>query len=210
MKKVLIYGDSNVWGDNFITGKRIPDDKQWVNILQGKLGNEFLLLQEGLPGRLAGNEENEKKFKNGKDTFISTFRTNAPVDIVIISLGTNDLQLKYNKNSNMIIDDLIWYSDSIKKCYEDLDDRKKYFVNEQLPKIIYILPFNFDYKKNASVIFDENKEIERQKIIQYFLKNKSNNTIYFNDIDLFNDGIHLNYDGHRKLAEKMFEVLKNE
>ena len=37
MKKVLIYGDSNVWGDNFITGVRIPDDKQWPIILQKKL-----------------------------------------------------------------------------------------------------------------------------------------------------------------------------
>ena len=54
MKKVLIYGDSNVWGDNFITGIRIPDDKQWVNILQEKVKDNYILLQEGLPGRLAG------------------------------------------------------------------------------------------------------------------------------------------------------------
>ena len=58
-----------------------------------------------MPGRLAGNEE-IKKYKNGKDTFISIFKTNAPVDTVIISLGTNDLQLKYNKASEKIISDL--------------------------------------------------------------------------------------------------------
>ena len=63
MKKILIYGDSNVWGDNFLTGQRIPDDKQWVNILRNKLGNNYILFQEGLPGRLAGNEEKEKIFK---------------------------------------------------------------------------------------------------------------------------------------------------
>lgn len=90
MKKVLIYGDSNVWGDNFITRKRIPDDSQWANILQKRLGSDFQVLQEGLPGRIAGEEEMEKPYKNGKTTFLSTFRTCSPVDYVIISLGTND------------------------------------------------------------------------------------------------------------------------
>ena len=44
MKKVLIYGDSNVWGDNFLTGERISDDKQWVKILQNKLKKEYILI----------------------------------------------------------------------------------------------------------------------------------------------------------------------
>ena len=208
MKKILIYGDSNVWGDNFLTSQRIPDDKQWVNILRNKLGNNYILFQEGLPGRLAGNEEKEKIFKNGKDTFISIFRTNAPVDMLIISLGTNDLQLKYNKDSNMIIKDLLWYKETIENMYEDLDDKKKY-LNNKIPEIIYILPFNFDYKVNASMIFDETKEEERIKIIKYFNDNNIKN-IYFNDIELFEDGIHLNYDGNRRLAEKVFGVIYGE
>ena len=206
MKKILIYGDSNVWGDNFFTGVRIPDEKQWVNILKNKLGNDYILFQEGLPGRIAGNEEKEKTYKNGKDTFISTFRTNAPVDIIIIALGTNDLQLKYSKNSDMIIKDLLWYNDIIKESYNDIEDRKKYFVDEQMPKFIYILPCNFDCIDD---IFDESKELERQKIIKYFNDNNIDN-IYFNDIDLFEDGIHLNYIGHKTMAEKVFEVLENE
>lgn len=66
MKKVLVYGDSNVWGDNFLTGERIPDDKQWVKILQNKLKNEYIFFQEGLPGRIAGSEEQEKNIKMEK------------------------------------------------------------------------------------------------------------------------------------------------
>ena len=50
-----------------------------------------------------GNDEKEKVYKNGKDYFIATFRTQAPVDVLIISLGTNDLQLKYNKDYMKII-----------------------------------------------------------------------------------------------------------
>lgn len=206
MKKILIYGDSNVWGDNFITGIRIPDDKQWVNILQEKVKDNYKLLQEGLPGRLAGSDEKEKVYKNGKDTFISTFRTNAPVDILIIALGTNDLQFKYNKTGKDIINDLLWYKEVLEQMVEDEDDKKKYFVNNELPEIIYILPSNFDYKENASVIFDEEKENERQNIIKYFVDNNIKN-IYFNDIDLFEDGIHFNYEGHKKMADRVFGEL---
>ena len=208
MKKVLVYGDSNVWGDNFLTGERIPDDKQWVKILQNKLKKEYILFQEGLPGRIAGSEEQEKKYKNGKDNFISTFRTVAPVDIVIIALGTNDLQMKYKKSSKSIINDLLWYEKQLEQSYEDLEDRKKYFVNEKMPRVIYILPVNFDYKVNASVIFDEQSEQKRQEIIDYFSKNKKD-IITSNDINLFDDGIHLNFDGHKKLANMVEKELIN-
>lgn len=210
MKKVLVYGDSNVWGDNFLTGERISDDKQWVKILQNKLKNEYIFFQEGLPGRIAGCEEKEKTYKNGKDNFISTFRTNAPVDIVIIALGTNDLQMKYKKSSKSIINDLLWYEKQLEQSYEDLEDRKKYFVNEKMPRIIYILPVNFDYKVNASVIFDEQSEQKRQEIIDYFSKNKKD-VITSNDMNLFDDGIHLNFDGHKKLANMVEkELISNE
>ena len=91
MKKVLVYGDSNVWGDNFITSIRLDDDKQWINIVQKNVGNKFKMLQEGLPGRIAGSYEVDKKFKNGKDTYLSIFRTCAPVDIIIILSTLNDI-----------------------------------------------------------------------------------------------------------------------
>lgn len=210
MNKVLVYGDSNVWGDNFITGERIPDDKQWVKILQNKLGKNYIFFQEGLPGRIAGSDETEKKYKNGKDSFISIFRTNAPLNTIIIALGTNDLQMKYNKPSKQIIDDLLWYKEQIEQSYQDLEDRKKYFIKEKMPRIIYILPINFDYKVNASVIFDTESEKKRQKIIDYFCKNNMD-IIISDNMELFDDGIHLNFEGHQKLAnivEK--ELIDNE
>ena len=210
MKKVLIYGDSNTWGDNFILGNRIPDDKQWPNILQNSLGSEYKVIQEGLPGRLAGNDEKEKIYKNGKDTFLSIFRTHSPVDVLIISLGTNDLQLKYNKNYMDIISDLAWYKNTVCEMFEDIEDRKKYFINETLPKIIYILPVNFDYINNANVIFNINSEEKRKLIIQEFFKYVKNvETISFSDITLFEDGVHLDFNGHKLMGSEVKNVLKN-
>ena len=207
MKKILIYGDSNTWGDNFITGERIPEEKQWVNILRTKYENKYRFFQEGLPGRIAGNEETIKTYKNGKDTFISTFRTNAPVDKIIIALGTNDLQIKYQKMKDKIIEDLLWYKKQIEESYADLEDQKKYFNDKKLPEIIYILPINFDYQDKASVIFDKESEEKRQQIIKEFQKDKKLKTIVANDLELFDDGIHLNYQGHEQMASLVERFL---
>ena len=207
MKKILIYGDSITWGDNFITGERIPEEKQWVNILRTKYENKYRFFQEGLPGRIAGNEETIKTYKNGKDTFISTFRTNAPVDKIIIALGTNDLQIKYQKTKDKIIEDLLWYKKQIEESYADLEDQKKYFNDKKLPEIIYILPINFDYQDKASVIFDKESEEKRQQIIKEFQKDKKLKTIVANDLELFDDGIHLNYQGHEQMASLVERFL---
>ncbi len=206
MKKVFIYGDSNVWGDNFFEGVRIPDCKQWPNILQGKLGNDYLVYQEGLPGRIAGSFEDSKKYKNGKDSFLATFRTKAPVDYIFIMLGTNDLQSKYDRDSSFIISDLLWYKDVILEQYSDLDDRKKYFVNGNLPKFVYILPANF----SDNYVFNDKSHSARNDIINYFIKNfSSDDFIVLNDMPLFPDGIHLNYEGHKKVSDMVLEVIKN-
>lgn len=206
MKKILIYGDSNVWGDNFFTGVRIPDEKQWPNILQKLLGKEFKILQEGLPGRVAGNIELDKKYKNGKDTFLAIFKTNAPVDYVIIALGTNDLQVKYDRDASLIAKDLLWYKDIILEEYVDDDNKKKYFVSSKMPKIIYLLPTHFIEKENNPV-FDYNSGIKRRKLINLFKNNQNVTSYIFDNLPLFEDGIHLNYDGHKQLAEEVKKII---
>ena len=211
MKHILLYGDSNVWGDNFISGCRIPSENQWANILRKKLEGKYEIYQEGLPGRIAGNEDMDKPYKNGKDTFMAVFRTKAPVNVVIIALGTNDLQIKYDRNVEDIISDLLWYKEIIKVQYNDLEDRKKYFKDGKMPRIIYILPPNFDYKDRASIVLNENSEKKRKEIINYFSINKNDfETILFEDATLFEDGIHLNYDDHQKLATLVEGVFRNE
>lgn len=202
MKKILVYGDSNTWGDNFITGIRIEDKYQWVNILSNKLGNDYQVIQEGLPGRLAGLDEVEEPYKNGKTTFEAILKTSSPVDIIIISLGTNDLQLKYNKTSINIIEDLKWYQETILRIYSEKS--LKYF-NNKIPKIYYILPINFEY---IDYIFDETCEEKRLDIIKYFKDNDNYNCIISGNLPL-SDGIHLNLLGHNQLANIVYEKIIN-
>lgn len=206
MEKILIYGDSNVWGDNFITRKRIEDNKQWANILKEKYINKYQIIQEGLPGRIAGCEEQEKKYKNGMSSFISSFMSNAPLDKIIIALGTNDLQIKYNKTSNKIVEDLLWYKKQVEKIYQNIEDRKKYFKNK-MPEFIYILPINFDYKDKASIIFNKESELKRLEVIKKMTNIKNIKILYSSNLSLFEDGIHLSYKGHEEMANLLEHFL---
>ena len=40
MRTVLCYGDSNTWGYEPATGKRVPEDVRWPGVLSG----QYLLL----------------------------------------------------------------------------------------------------------------------------------------------------------------------
>ena len=198
--KVLIYGDSNVWGDNFNTNKRLEDNKQWVNILKNKLP-DYTLYQQGMPGRLAGNLD-LKAYKNGQDSFPAIFRTIAPIDVVIIALGSNDLQLKYNRTLEDITTDLLWYKEELKRIFADERDREKFFKNK-FPKIYYILPINFDYENEVKNIFNFSKEEIRIKLRETMC---NENLIILENASL-SDGIHLSEEGHMQMANKVYEVL---
>lgn len=201
MKTILIYGDSNVWGDGDPSGKRIPKQYQWANILKNELENKFLIYQEGLPGRLAGNEEKIMIYKNGINTFLSTYRSLAPIDILIIALGSNDLIKYYKKTPEKIIKDLLKYSEIINEQFSDLKYRNKYF-NSIKPQIIYILPPNFDYANRANDKFSEVSERNRLEVIEYFNNHKDKyEFIVYNDAELFEDGIHFNLNDHQNMAK---------
>ena len=198
--KLLIYGDSNTWGDNMVTNKRIPSNKQWPVILNNKLGKEVTIYQEGLPGRVAGSENKDKPYKNGKDYFLGVFKSCAPVDMVIIALGTNDLQEKYNVTSTQVINDLKWYTEALKLEYED--DPVKYFDNK-FPKIYYLLPTNFN---TEDCQFNINSELKRQEIFKNF-KSTNEYTIIVPENTTLSDGLHLDYNGHDYIANLVYESI---
>ena len=204
MKSILIYGDSNVWGDNSTTNKRIPYKKRWTNILEKKLKKNFKIYAEGLPGRLAGEGNLDQEFKNGKKTFEAILRSVCPIDIIIISLGTNDLLMKYNKKTEKIIEDLEWYTNIINLYNNNKIIKKKYFNNKK-PKIIYIMPSDFEDIVNKTA--NEIIKYKRQQIICYFEKNKYNIVIP-NGVTFFKDKIHLNYNGHKVMANLVFNYIE--
>jgi len=92
MKTVLCYGDSNTWGYVPTTGARFAPEIRWTGVLQRELGPEYRVLEEGLNGRTSGCEDEWDPYLNGRAQLIPTLRIAAPLDLVILMLGTNDLK----------------------------------------------------------------------------------------------------------------------
>ena len=92
-KRVLCYGDSNTWG--FIPGtrQRYPEDVRWTGICQQLLGDEYVILEEGLSGRTTALDDPiEPDYLNGLKGLGYSLNTHKPVDLVVIMLGTTDLK----------------------------------------------------------------------------------------------------------------------
>ena len=186
-KRVFIYGDSNVWGDTFV-GPRVRYSDRWVNRLKRELRGKAHIIANGLPGRIAGDFCEAKPYKNGKQAFAKALQRAGDVDIIIIALGTNDLQQQYGRTAQTII--------------QDLTDYQKLAHSAN---VIYILPPAFSTGEDSGPEFTEQSEAMRQEI----LRNKETLGEY---IELpfisLSDGIHFSAKGHRLVARAVKQALK--
>jgi lysophospholipase L1-like esterase len=190
-KRILCYGDSNTWGSSD-HDTRIDNGHQWPVILQTKLGSPYVVIQEGLAGRVAGNYE-PKAYRNGKDHYEVAFRSASPLNFVVISLGTNDLKSHFNRTPEQIVEDLLWYSTETKRLAVD---------NENIqPKLIYVTPANF-----SSSEYFEADEIVRQRVIELLLKS-GEQVVVLPEILMSSDGVHYSEMAHDVVAKNVFEKV---
>ncbi len=92
---ILCFGDSNTWGYPPGGGERLPRDIRWPGALQRLLGKGYHVIEEGLNGRTATVEHPWVEGRSGRPYLLPCCRSHAPLDLVIIYLGTNDLADRY-------------------------------------------------------------------------------------------------------------------
>lgn len=92
MKQVLCFGDSNTWGHNPQTYGRHPRNIRWPGVLAELLGEEYLVAECGLSGRTTVFDDPFADCRNGRKALGYALQEHMPIDLLIISLGTNDLK----------------------------------------------------------------------------------------------------------------------
>ena len=102
MPTVLCYGDSNTWGYDPATGLRFARDVRWPGRLQAALGADWYVVEEGLNGRTTTRESPHAEGRNGLDYLPPCLDSHAPLDVVLIFLGTNDLADRYSMTATDI------------------------------------------------------------------------------------------------------------
>jgi lysophospholipase L1-like esterase len=93
MKSVLCFGDSLTWGSNADTGGRHALEDRWPEVLRRGLGAGVEVISDGLRGRTTAYDEHLADCdRNGARILPTVLYTHAPLDLVIIMLGSNDLK----------------------------------------------------------------------------------------------------------------------
>ena len=98
-KNVLCYGDSLSWGIVPGTRQRHPFEKRWTGILQQLTGGGVKVIEECLNGRTTAWEDPFRPGRNGKELLLPILHSHSPIDLVVIFLGTNDMQHIYGVNA---------------------------------------------------------------------------------------------------------------
>jgi lysophospholipase L1-like esterase len=104
--RLLAYGDSNTWG--FVTDagtgspSRLPDAERWPGVMQAALGSAVQVLVDAIPGRRTDRDADADmpivysiapSALNGLHSAEAVGLSQAPLDLVIVMLGTNDLAI---------------------------------------------------------------------------------------------------------------------
>ena len=106
-KHILCYGDSNTWGYEAATLGRYDDDTRWTMQLQHLLGDQYLIQEAGLSGRTSVVDDPLNEGLNGLTTLLPTMMTHAPLDLMILMLGTNDTKSRFGLTAKNITDGLM-------------------------------------------------------------------------------------------------------
>ena len=103
MDEILCFGDSNTWGYSPELGRRFPRDIRWTGVLQRTLGNGYHVIEEGQCGRTtAWDDPVEGGTRNGRAYLAPCLESHAPLDLVILMLGTNDTKKRFSLTANDI------------------------------------------------------------------------------------------------------------
>jgi lysophospholipase L1-like esterase len=104
MPVIVAFGDSNTWGYDPATGGRYPRAERWPSVLQRELGAQFEVIAEGLNGRTTVHDDPTEPYRSGADALPPCLMSHAPVDLVILALGCNDLKKRFSVSAFDIAD----------------------------------------------------------------------------------------------------------
>jgi len=96
MAVIVAFGDSNTWGYDPATLTRFAPDIRWTGVMRHALGAEHTVIEEGLNGRTTVFLDPIEPDRRGSDYLPPCLRSHAPLNLLIIALGCNDMKLRFS------------------------------------------------------------------------------------------------------------------
>ena len=211
-KHIVCLGDSNTHGycadpaDCADGGARFNENERWTCLLQKALGEEYLVLEEGLSGRTTVFSDPLHEAMPALDVAYPILMSHEPVDLLVIMLGTNDTKERFCVNPACIARGLERLVDKC-KCIPCWGDHK--------PNILLIAPPHIGDKMEQSEVMPAMglgcaaKSRELAKHYAVVAQNQgcafldAEGVAEFNEVDY----MHLTKKGHAQLAAKLSEIV---
>lgn len=203
MKRVLCYGDSNTWGYIPGSGGRYAFSLRWTGVLQVKLGEQVQIIEEGLNGRTNASDDPGHAGRNGATALGPVLKRHAPLDLVLIMLGTNDMKQDFQLSAEAIAQGAGILVRIVKEYHGMTPVPEVLLIS---PPRIRFLPFSsramFEAaEKKSSTLPQVYERVARECDCQFF------NATGIAAASLV-DGVHLGKTGHRILGEALVEKIK--
>lgn len=210
-RHIVCFGDSNTHGYCAETGGRFDETRRWCCLLQEKLGDGYLVIEEGLSGRTTCFEDPLYEGLNGLRYISPCLMSHTPVDLLVIMLGTNDTKERFGASAACIalgLKRLVEKAVSTTVCW-----------SHGKANILIVSPQNIDVKYMDSEVActmgrgcaekSEGLAVEFAKIAKltgcHYLDADKAVTAPVNDIDY----MHLTMEGHRQLADALAEKISD-
>lgn len=203
MKQILCFGDSNTYGLIPGTKERYSWEERWTGILEEKIkAKGFRVVEEGLCGRTTVFEDELRENRKGVEALPMLLETHAPLEKVVLMLGTNDCKTVYQASAEVIgegIEKLIY---QIKAADESIE-------------ILLVSPIllaegvgeeNFDPEFDQESV-ETSKRLKR--VYQQIAEKNGCKFLAASDYARVSeaDRQHLDKDGHRRLAEAVYRKI---
>ena len=212
-KHIVCFGDSNTHGycadpmDCADHGDRFNESERWTRLLQQKLGDDYLVIEEGLSGRTTVFNDPLHECMSGLDYITPCLMSHEPVDLLIIMLGTNDTKDRFASSAACIA---IGMARLVKKAMTT-----ECWGGKQ-PNILVVCPPAMG-KEMPNGIFGDTMGMycvekseqlakyykEQCELIGCHFADAGEMGAEFNEIDY----MHLTKRGHATLAEKLAEIV---
>jgi len=204
-KSVLCFGDSNTWGYVPLTAGRLIRAHRWPGILQQFLGEPYYVIEEGLNGRTTVFDEPFRDGRNARTTLLAVLETHAPLDLLIIMLGTNDLKHHLNVSASESARGL--------GCLLQIALNSASSFVKSSPKILVIAPPRFGLLSGLMVHNFQGAAARSAKLAAHYEQICMQYGCRFFDsnqeVAVAEDGIHLDAQGHSKLALALLPIVKS-
>ncbi|MEG2520763.1 MAG: SGNH/GDSL hydrolase family protein [Christensenellaceae bacterium] len=208
MKTILCYGDSNTYGYNPSTSKRYARNLRWTGILQQELGQDYDVVEEGLNGRTTVYDDPISDERNGKRQLMTCLHTHAPLDLVILMLGTNDLKTCFGQTAY----DIAAGANYLVELVLSLDEEKwgsvpqvllisPVLLNKKLPPDFEAMFGTADLSEKCAKLTELYREIAQQHDILFLAAGD------YAEVSC-EDGLHMTAENHQKLAQAIAKKIK--